>query len=111
MLAFLLSHGTTPLIIDQPEDDLDSELIYSLIVQQIIDKKGQRQLILVTHNANIVVNGDAELVHALGFGGDQIRLQASGGLGKKTIRDKICSIMEGGKTDFKKRYNRIVHDK
>lgn len=111
MLAFLLSHGTTPLIIDQPEDDLDSELIYSLIVQQIIDKKRQRQLILVTHNANIVVNGDAELVHALGFGGDQIRLQASGGLGKKTIRDKICSIMEGGKTDFKKRYNRIVHDK
>lgn len=111
MLAFLLSHGTTPLIIDQPEDDLDSELIYSLIVQHIIDKKRQRQLILVTHNANIVVNGDAELVHALGFGEDQIRLQASGGLGKKAIREKICSIMEGGKIAFKKRYNRIVHDK
>ena len=111
MLAFLLSHGTTPLIIDQPEDDLDSELIYSLIVQQIIDKKRQRQLILVTHNANIVVNGDAELVHALGFGGDQIRLQASGGLGKKSIREKICSIMEGGKIAFKKRYNRIVLDR
>jgi len=111
MLAFLLSHGTTPLIIDQPEDDLDSELIYSLIVQHIVDKKRQRQLILVTHNANIVVNGDAELVHALGFGGDQIRLQASGGLGQKAIRNKICSIMEGGKIAFKKRYNRIVHDK
>jgi ABC-type lipoprotein export system ATPase subunit len=111
MLAFLLSHGTTPLIIDQPEDDLDSELIYSLIVQHIIDKKQLRQLILVTHNANIVVNGDAELIHALGFGGGQIRLQASGGLGKQAIRTKICNVMEGGKTAFKKRYNRILHDK
>jgi hypothetical protein len=111
MLAFLLSHGATPLIIDQPEDDLDSELIYSLIVQQIINKKRQRQLILVTHNANIVVNGDAELVHTLGFGGGQIRLKATGGLGKQAIRDKICDIMEGGKTAFKKRYNRIAHDR
>lgn len=111
MLAFLLSHGTTPLIIDQPEDDLDSELIYSLIVQHILDKKRHRQLVFVTHNANIVVNGDAELVHALGFGGGQIRLDASGGLGNESIRDRICNIMEGGKIAFQKRYNRIVHDK
>lgn len=110
MLAFLLSHGTTPLIIDQPEDDLDSELIYSLIVQQIVEKKRQRQLILVTHNANIVVNGDAELVHVLRFGNGQIHSEARGGLGKPIIREKICSVMEGGKTAFKKRYNRIIHE-
>jgi len=111
MLAFLLSHGTTPLIIDQPEDDLDSELIYSLIVQQIVDKKRQRQLILVTHNANIVVNGDAEYVHVLKFGKGQIRSDAKGGLGKPAIRKKICNVMEGGEIAFKKRYNRIIHDK
>lgn len=110
ILAFFLSHGETPLIIDQPEDDLDSELIYNLIVQQIRDNKWQRQLILVTHNANIVVNGDAELVHALKFSGGQIRSDVMGGLGKQQIREKICDVMEGGKTAFQKRYKRIIRD-
>jgi len=110
ILAFILNHGSNPLIIDQPEDDLDSELIYRLIVQQIRENKRQRQLILVTHNANIVVNGDAELVHVLQFGGGQIRSAAKGGLGQLNIRDKICSVMEGGKPAFKKRYKRIIRD-
>ncbi|WP_320009021.1 TrlF family AAA-like ATPase [Maridesulfovibrio sp.] len=108
ILAFLLSYGDTPLIIDQPEDDLDSELIYKLIVAQIQENKKRRQIILVTHNANIVVNGDAELVHVLNFSGGQIRNNAKGGLGQKQIRDKICEIMEGGKRAFKKRYKRII---
>lgn len=67
MLAFLLAHGSEPLVLDQPEDDLDNHLIYGLVVQQIRSNKLRRQLIIVTHNPNIVVNGDAELIHVLDF--------------------------------------------
>ncbi|AOS97838.1 hypothetical protein AUP74_02436 [Microbulbifer aggregans] len=63
ILAFLLSHGENPIIVDQPEDDLDNALIYQLIVSQIHQNKKRRQIIMVTHNPNIVVNGDAEYVN------------------------------------------------
>ena len=59
MLAFLLAHGGEPLVLDQPEDDLDNHLIYDLVVRQIRENKLKRQIITVTHNPNIVVNGDA----------------------------------------------------
>ena len=62
ILAFILSHGEEPIILDQPEDDLDNHLIYDLIVQQIRESKRTRQIVVATHNPNIVVNGDAEMV-------------------------------------------------
>ena len=108
ILAFVLSHGDEPLIIDQPEDDLDNALIYDLIVQQIHENKSRRQLIVVTHNPNIVVNGDAELVHILKFQGGQVQCDNQGGLEEASIRDAICAIMEGGKQAFEKRYKRIT---
>lgn len=107
ILAFLLSHGTDPLILDQPEDDLDNRLIYDLIVKQIRENKQRRQIIVVTHNANIVVNGDAELVHALEVQNGQTILSASGGLQEKEVRREICEIMEGGKEAFERRYSRV----
>ena len=70
MLAFLLAHGEEPLVLDQPEDDLDNHLIYDLVVRQIRENKLRRQIIVVTHNPNIVVNGDAEMLHALDFGAE-----------------------------------------
>ena len=60
ILSFLLSHGDEPLLLDQPEDDLDNALISELVVDQIRNNKSRRQIIVVTHNPNIVVNGDAE---------------------------------------------------
>jgi ABC-type lipoprotein export system ATPase subunit len=111
ILAFLLSHGNEPLIIDQPEDDLDNALIYDLIVTQIHKNKERRQLIIVTHNPNIVVNGDAELVHVLKFQRGQIQLDQQGGLEETNIREAICTIMEGGKQAFEKRYKRIMLEK
>lgn len=62
LLAILLSYGEEPLILDQPEDDLDNHLIYDLIVKQIRGNKRRRQVIVATHDPNIVVNGDAEPV-------------------------------------------------
>lgn len=108
ILAFLLSHGNEPLIIDQPEDDLDNALIYDLIVSQIHENKERRQLIIVTHNPNIVVNGDSELVHVLTFEKGQVQVFGEGGPGEAAIRESVCNIMEGGRQAFEKRYKRIT---
>ncbi len=108
ILAFLLSHGSEPLVMDQPEDDLDNALIYDLIVRQIHENKSRRQLVIVTHNPNIVVNGDSELVHVLKFENGQVQIAQQGGLEESTIREAICDIMEGGRQAFDKRYKRIT---
>lgn len=106
MLAFLLAHGDEPLVLDQPEDDLDNHLIYELVVQQIRSNKQRRQLIIVTHNPNIVVNGDAEMIHALDFN-HQCFVKQSGSLQDKAMRDEVCKVMEGGKDAFERRYQRL----
>jgi len=108
LLAFLLSYGTEPLILDQPEDDLDNHLIYDLIVTQLREIKRRRQVIVVTHNANIVVNGDAELVMALVARNGQTQIETSGSLQEKAVRKTICDVMEGGEKAFEQRYRRIA---
>ena len=107
MLAFLLAHGEEPLVLDQPEDDLDNHLIYDLVVRQIRENKLRRQIIVVTHNANIVVNGDAEMVHALAFDSGQCVVTESGSLQQQAIREEVCQIMEGGREAFERRYRRL----
>jgi len=110
ILSFILHHGDEPLILDQPEDDLDSGLISSLLVTQLRKSKLKRQVITVTHNPNIVVNGDAELVMPMEFSGGQIQLNNQGGLQEEAVRRKICSVMEGGEVAFRQRYKRILKD-
>ncbi|MEZ8382913.1 TrlF family AAA-like ATPase [Vibrio splendidus] len=107
ILAFLLSHGEAPIIVDQPEDDLDNALIYNLIVKQIHENRTRRQIIMVTHNPNIVVNGDADLVNVLHFSGGQVSLKVGGGLSLEEVRKEVCDIMEGGQEALRKRYKRI----
>lgn len=107
MLAFLLAHGEEPLVLDQPEDDLDNHLIYDLVVRQIRENKFRRQIIVVTHNPNIVVNGDAEMVHALAFDRGQCVVKQSGSLQEEAIRDEVCRVMEGGREAFRNRYRRL----
>ena len=108
LLAFLLSYGEEPLILDQPEDDLDNHLIYDLIVTQLREVKRHRQVIVVTHNANIVVNGDAELIVALAAHGGETQKECEGSLQVKTVRATICAVMEGGRKAFEDRYRRIA---
>ena len=107
MLAFLLAHGEEPLVLDQPEDDLDNHLIYDLVVRQIRENKLRRQIIVVTHNPNIVVNGDAEMLHALDFVRGQCVVQQSGSLQEDDMREEVCRVMEGGREAFKRRYRRL----
>lgn len=107
LLAFLLAFGEEPLVLDQPEDDLDNHLIYDLIVRQIRENKLRRQLVIVTHNPNIVVNGDAELVHVLDFRGGQCRVVERGALQESSVREEVCRVMEGGREAFERRWKRL----
>ncbi|MDE0314670.1 MAG: ABC transporter [Candidatus Poribacteria bacterium] len=107
LLAFILSYGDEPLLLDQPEDDLDNELIYDLIVKQLRDTKSKRQVIVVTHNANIVINGDAEMVFPLHIVCTETRIRHAANIQEKKVRDAICNIIEGGEKAFEQRYKRI----
>lgn len=107
LLAFLLAFGEEPLVLDQPEDDLDNHLIYDLIVHQIRENKRRRQLIVVTHNPNVVVNGDAELVHVMDFGRGQCYVKQSGALQELDVREEVCRVMEGGHEAFERRWKRL----
>ena len=110
LLAFLLAFGDEPLVLDQPEDDLDNHLIYDLIVRQIRENKLRRQLIIVTHNPNVVVNGDAEMVHALDFSRGQCRVVQGGALQDPSVREEVCRVMEGGHEAFARRWARLGRD-
>ena len=108
LLAFVLGYGSEPIILDQPEDDLDNTLIYELLVSRLRETKIKRQVIVVTHNPNIVVHGDAELVLSLKAGAGQSHIACQGGLQEREVRDEICRVMEGGREAFENRYQRIM---
>ncbi len=108
LLAFVLGHGEDPILLDQPEDDLDNTLIYEVLVRRLREIKPTRQVIVVTHNANLVVHGDAELVVSLEARGGQTQVAFSGGLQEQKARDEICRVMEGGRDAFESRYRRIM---
>lgn len=108
LLAFVLGYGAEPIILDQPEDDLDNRLIYELLVRRLRETKPTRQVIVVTHNPNIVVHGDAELVISLEANKGQTRIAFAGGLQQQEAREEICRVMEGGRDAFETRYRRIM---
>lgn len=108
LLAFVLGYGHEPIILDQPEDDLDNTLVYEVLVSRLRERKPTRQVIVVTHNPNIVVHGDAELVVSLEARDGQTQVAFSGGLQEQKARDEICRVMEGGRDAFEKRYRRIM---
>ena len=108
LLAFVLGYGQEPIILDQPEDDLDNTLIYQVLVQHLRRAKLTRQVIVVTHNPNIVVHGDAELVVSLEAVSDQTKIVFAGGLQEKKAREEICRVMEGGPEAFETRYRRVM---
>ena len=108
LLAFVLGFGNEPIILDQPEDDLDSTLIYELLVSRFREMKPSRQMIVVTHNPNIVVHGDAEYVVSLNADLGQTVVGCRGGLQERSVRDEICRVMEGGRQAFQSRYHRII---
>ena len=106
ILTFILSFGKTPLVLDQPEDDLDNRLVYDLIVDKIRQIKETRQVIVVTHNANIPVNGDAEYVVSMSSDTHNLKIQAEGTVENDKVKNEICEVMEGGVEAFRTRAKR-----
>jgi type III restriction enzyme len=106
LLRVLLNQGGPPLIIDQPEEDLDSQVVLQ-VVEQIWAAKKRRQLIFSSHNPNLVVNGDAELVICCDYraAGDQSggRIKLEGAIDLPDVRREITSVMEGGEKTFRLR--------
>lgn len=101
-----------PLIIDQPEENLDPKSIFDELVSLFIAAKSTRQVIMVTHNANLVVNTDADQV-IVAFAGTHTPGELppirylSGGLENKDMRTHVCGILEGGELAFKERARRL----
>ncbi len=108
VLAFLLAYGDEPILLDQPEDDLDNRLIYDLIVREIQTNKLRRQLLIVTHNPNIVVNGNADLVIPIEDKNGQAAIPVMGALQNPGVRKVVCDVMEGGREALERRFRRIV---
>ncbi len=106
LLTVLLNQGGHPLIIDQPEDDLDNKVI-PRIAEQIWKTKKVRQLLFTSHNANLVVNGDAELVVCCDYrvAGEQSsgEVKYEGAIDILAIRKEITEVMEGGSKAFELR--------
>lgn len=105
LLLLLLGASRAPLVIDQPEDDLDNRFVYDGIVKNLRELKGKRQIVASTHNANVPVLGDAELIVAL-EGSGQNGKPVDGGIGSldnATIRALAESILEGGSAAFNAR--------
>jgi ABC-type lipoprotein export system ATPase subunit/histidinol phosphatase-like PHP family hydrolase len=104
LLAILLqSKSKVPLLIDQPEDNLDSEFIYKSIVANLRRIKECRQVIIVTHNPNIAVLGDAELIIPLRSTSIKSMVMERGSIDNEGTRKLCCEILEGGKQAFKRR--------
>lgn len=107
MLGLLLALNEIPLIIDQPEDDLDTRLISSFVVPGFKSLKRRRQLLLVTHNPNIAINANSDNIVYMNFQTGQIIVAGNDALQDRSIRSAVCDVMEGGADALNKRYYRI----
>lgn len=103
LLNLMLARGEGPILIDQPEDELDSSFIYRTLVRDLRAAKSKRQLIVATHNANLPVNADAEQIYALEARDGRGRVRAQGGLDRKGVAEAVLDIMEGSEQAFKQR--------
>ena len=108
LLAFVLGYGNEPIVLDQPEDDLDNTLIYDLLVSRLREAKVERQIIVVTHNPNIVVHGDTEYLISLKNASGESHIACRGGLQELKVREEVCRVMEGGTEAFERRFQRIM---
>ena len=109
VLLLLLLESEAPLVVDQPEDDLDNRFITEGVVPIMRQEKRRRQFIFSTHNANIPVLGDAELILGLAASGEARKGQARiasehmGSIDSGSVREMVEEILEGGKAAFEMR--------
>jgi hypothetical protein len=109
VLLLILLDSDAPLVVDQPEDDLDNRFITEHVVKKMREEKLRRQFIFATHNANIPVLGDAELIAGLAASGEagrgyaQIPAECEGSIDSRKVRELVEEILEGGREAFEMR--------
>lgn len=103
LTVLLFSKSRVPLIIDQPEDNLDGEFIYKTVVRSLRSIKEHRQVIIVTHNPNIAVLGDAELIIPLRGASEVSVIRGRGSIDTTETKEIVCTILEGSQKAFKRR--------
>lgn len=103
ILHLLLLDNKDPLIIDQPEDNLDNAFIAEHIVNELRTSKTKRQFVFATHNANIPVFGDAEWIGVLHEEEGRSKLRASGSIDAPDVKEFAANILEGGREAFNHR--------
>ncbi|EIC22773.1 TrlF family AAA-like ATPase [Thiorhodovibrio frisius] len=101
LLSLILeSDDPTPLFVDQPEDELDNRFLNETIIPALHRLKGKRQVVFATHNANLVVNGDADQVIALEADAQHGRVYAAGAIENDAVRTAIVRTLDGGDDAF-----------
>ena len=104
LLSLLLeTRDNRPLVIDQPEDELDNRFLFDTVLPALKRLKGRRQIIVATHNANIVVNGDADQVIQLEATANRGRVAHAGAIEDPAVRDAIVRTVDGGDDAFRLR--------
>jgi hypothetical protein len=109
VLLLLLLESDAPLVVDQPEDDLDNRFITEGIVPRMREEKERRQYLFSTHNANIPVLGDAELIIGLAASGEadgghaRIAPEHMGSIDDLAVRELVEEVLEGGREAFERR--------
>lgn len=101
-IAIILAAGTNPVLIDQPEDHLDGKFISMILVPLIRKQKYNRQIILITRDANIVIGGDTELIHILESAEQRTEICPST-IENTDKRESYIWILDGGEDAFRKR--------
>ncbi|PWR73875.1 TrlF family AAA-like ATPase [Methanospirillum lacunae] len=105
LLKLFLSEGDYPLLLDQPEENLDNRFIFLQLVKAIKEAKKKRQIIIATNNANLVVNADAEQIISASYV-DGVISYKPGAIESMDIRNEILPVLEGGKEAFRLRENK-----
>lgn len=104
LLTLLLEvNDERPLVIDQPEDELDNKFLFDTMLPALKRLKGRRQIIIATHSANIVVNGDADQVIHLEATANQGKIANVGAIEEPAIRDAVVRTVDGGEEAFRMR--------
>ena len=104
LLSLLLeTNDERPLVIDQPEDELDNRFLIDTVLPALKKLKGRRQVIVATHNANIVVNGDADQVIQLEATANRGRIACAGAIEVPAVRDATVRTVDGGDDAFRLR--------
>jgi hypothetical protein len=104
LLSLILkTDDSTPLVIDQPEDEIDKAYLFDNLIPALRGLKGRRQIIFVTHDANLVVNGDADQVLLLEADSENGEIKEQGAIEQPGVKNAIVHILDGGQRAFELR--------